>query len=224
MNIAQFPLPIVTGIGHERDETIADMVAHKSLKTPTAVAEYLIDRLLNFTNKLSSLQERIDQIVRWIIQQQTLLLRQNGTDIKYLVNQYILEKRHAIKDYSSKIIRFSKSTFKDSHLSLNEQSRRMAYLWKGISEHNKRDLKLIDERVRRIFKSEIYSKHELIHNYEKSLELIMPEKVLSRGYSITYAEGKVIKSAKGLRKGQKIDTYFKDGSVESQITSQKKTK
>ncbi len=46
--ITQFPLPVLTGIGHERDESVADMVAHRGLKTPTAVAEFLVDQLLAF--------------------------------------------------------------------------------------------------------------------------------------------------------------------------------
>ncbi|MDQ9827043.1 exodeoxyribonuclease VII large subunit, partial [Acinetobacter sp. 163] len=43
-NVAQFPLPVFTGIGHERDDTIVDLVAHTRFKTPTAVAAYLIER------------------------------------------------------------------------------------------------------------------------------------------------------------------------------------
>lgn len=51
-HLAQFPLPILTGIGHERDETIADLVAHTKLKTPTAVAEFLINGMRNFEEQL----------------------------------------------------------------------------------------------------------------------------------------------------------------------------
>ncbi len=46
--IAEFPIPVLTGIGHERDETIADIVSHTKLKTPTAVAEFLIEKMQNF--------------------------------------------------------------------------------------------------------------------------------------------------------------------------------
>ena len=44
-NVAQFPLPIITGIGHERDDTVLDMISHTRVKTPTAAAEFLIDRI-----------------------------------------------------------------------------------------------------------------------------------------------------------------------------------
>ncbi|MDH5367292.1 MAG: exodeoxyribonuclease VII large subunit [Cyclobacteriaceae bacterium] len=58
-HLAQFPLPVITGIGHERDETIADMVAHTSLKTPTAVAEFLISGVRNFEEELEVQLQRI---------------------------------------------------------------------------------------------------------------------------------------------------------------------
>ena len=66
--ITQFPLPVITGIGHERDESVADMVAHKRMKTPTAVAEFLIDQFLVFEFNLSSLLDRLSNSVRTRVQ------------------------------------------------------------------------------------------------------------------------------------------------------------
>ena len=59
LHIAQVPLPVITGIGHQRDVSVADMVAHLSLKTPTAVAEYLIGIFDNAQQQLSQLQQRL---------------------------------------------------------------------------------------------------------------------------------------------------------------------
>lgn len=62
-NCAQFPLPIITGIGHERDDTVIDSVAHTRVKTPTAAAEYLINRIQTTAARLESLQETIETTV-----------------------------------------------------------------------------------------------------------------------------------------------------------------
>ena len=79
VNCVQFPLPIITGIGHERDDTVLDMVAHTRVKTPTAAAEYLIaclveaattmDELTNIlvtgiTNRIHREEKRVDQIAQ----------------------------------------------------------------------------------------------------------------------------------------------------------------
>lgn len=58
-HIAQFPLPIITGIGHERDQSIADLVAHTNLKTPTSVAEFLLSGMFSFENTILTLAEGI---------------------------------------------------------------------------------------------------------------------------------------------------------------------
>ena len=61
---AQFPLPIITGIGHERDDTVLDMVAHTRVKTPTAAAEYLIARMNQCADALDEMSSRLQQGVR----------------------------------------------------------------------------------------------------------------------------------------------------------------
>ena len=62
-NVANFPLPIITGIGHERDETVIDTIACVSLKTPTAVAAFLIDNLAATLEKLANSAVRITRAV-----------------------------------------------------------------------------------------------------------------------------------------------------------------
>jgi exodeoxyribonuclease VII large subunit len=57
--VASFPLPVLTGIGHERDEAVVDLVAHRALKTPTAVAAFLVDRLARLESLLLDLAERV---------------------------------------------------------------------------------------------------------------------------------------------------------------------
>lgn len=57
--IAGFPLPIITGIGHEKDDTVADMVAHTRMKTPTAVAEFLVSGVRGFEEEILAVRNRI---------------------------------------------------------------------------------------------------------------------------------------------------------------------
>ena len=82
--ITQFPLPVITGIGHERDESVADMVAHLGLKTPTAVAEFLVDQLLAFEFHLSELLERLSSSVRNRVQSHLSRLERHQMDLIHL--------------------------------------------------------------------------------------------------------------------------------------------
>jgi len=67
-HIAQFPLPVISGIGHERDETIADLVAHTRLKTPTAVAEFIVQGIFSYETKINDAVSKISQLANTIIQ------------------------------------------------------------------------------------------------------------------------------------------------------------
>jgi len=83
-HVAQFPIPIITGIGHERDETIVDMVAHSKMKTPTAVAEFLVFGLNAFEGKVESLFDMVDRYAMEVISERTLKLESVAERIKGL--------------------------------------------------------------------------------------------------------------------------------------------
>ncbi|MFC2086531.1 exodeoxyribonuclease VII large subunit, partial [Bacteroidota bacterium] len=69
-HITQFPIPVITGIGHERDDTIVDTVANTRLKTPTAVAEFLINKLYQFEASLMELKDDVIENINAIISYQ----------------------------------------------------------------------------------------------------------------------------------------------------------
>lgn len=72
--IATCELPILTGIGHDIDETLSDLVAHSSMKTPTAVADFLVQSLLNFESELNRTAIELQQIVQKRLMNDTLKL------------------------------------------------------------------------------------------------------------------------------------------------------
>lgn len=88
--ISLFPLPILTGIGHERDHTVADAVAHTSLKTPTAVAEFLITGMSRFNDLLHEYLYRIEKVYEGKIS----IERQN---LLHLSNQIEQSAQHILK-------------------------------------------------------------------------------------------------------------------------------
>jgi exodeoxyribonuclease VII large subunit len=58
-NVANFPLPIITGIGHERDESVLDMVSNTRVKTPTAAAAFLVEHLSDVYSRVIDAQEEV---------------------------------------------------------------------------------------------------------------------------------------------------------------------
>ncbi|MEO9802141.1 MAG: exodeoxyribonuclease VII large subunit [Reichenbachiella sp.] len=94
-HLAQFPLPIITGIGHERDQSIADLVAHTYLKTPTSVAEFLISKMLSFESDINSFHEKINQQAQQLIYSQSELI--NEINFGYRLSARKILQRHSLE-------------------------------------------------------------------------------------------------------------------------------
>ena len=86
-NCAQFPLPIITGIGHERDDTILDMVAHTRMKTPTAVAEFLIGQMDRAAGEVEKLQQDVCSLATDILLKQKNLMQLLGSRLPVFGNK-----------------------------------------------------------------------------------------------------------------------------------------
>ena len=87
--ITQFPIPVLTGIGHERDESVADLVAAYGLKTPTAVAEFLVDKFLAFDFRLSSYREKLSTLVGRTVKHQEMRLERLAGDLVHLSRAFV---------------------------------------------------------------------------------------------------------------------------------------
>ena len=91
-HITQFPIPVLTGIGHDKDETVVDLVAHTKLKTPTAVAEFLISGALAFEQELLQFENRFIDLVEERLEKEKTFLQNAGQQLANDVRQLILEE------------------------------------------------------------------------------------------------------------------------------------
>ena len=96
-NVAQFPIPIITGIGHDRDESILDMVANTRVKTPTAAAALLIDNLRQVLERINEAQQRITMAISQRFATQKARLDSLQTLIPVLAQRTLTNARHQIE-------------------------------------------------------------------------------------------------------------------------------
>jgi exodeoxyribonuclease VII large subunit len=97
-NICQFPIPVLTGIGHEQDETIADLVAHTRLKTPTAVAEYIISIFREADERLNGLAAILDDGVRGRLETEKGNLERHILLLKPLLREMLTRNNTLVKN------------------------------------------------------------------------------------------------------------------------------
>ena len=102
-NVAQFPLPIITGIGHDRDESILDMVSNTKVKTPTAAAALLIDNLLRVLERLDDASQRITYAVNQRINSQKSRIVTMMSLIPTLALRTLSDSKHRIEIMESRL-------------------------------------------------------------------------------------------------------------------------
>ena len=129
LNCAQFPLPIVSGIGHQRDISILDMVANSSVKTPTAAAELLISVLQNAENRMSSVVADIHHLVKNKIDIENRLINQAQMRIKQTLRSWVLQKGHLLDRQRNRL----QSSIR---MQLLKQNNKLSLLEKNIETHS----------------------------------------------------------------------------------------
>ena len=102
-NVANFPLPIITGIGHDRDESILDMVSHQRVKTPTAAAAFLIDHAQAVFDALNDAQQRITRYAQLRFQTQEAQLSTLNTQLSTLVERKLTNEVHRLELFEEKL-------------------------------------------------------------------------------------------------------------------------
>ena len=102
-NVAQFPLPVITGIGHDRDESILDMVANTKVKTPTAAAALLIDNLRQVLDRINSAQQHLTTAISTRLSTLNVQLSTLQALIPTLALRTIGDQRHPIEMLESRL-------------------------------------------------------------------------------------------------------------------------
>lgn len=194
-NVAQFPLPVIVGIGHDRDTTVLDDVANVRVKTPTAAAEWLVGRAQSALDALNAVSDMIaDMASEMIASARQQLAYYTGT-IPLVAGNVIVRNKSLLQNYVNAI-------------PLRAHTR---------VESAGKDLKSWGERVSVAAGQCMLRERMRVQALEKQVELLSPERVLRRGYSLTVANGRVVTDASSLSKGDVIETRFASGKVVSEV-------
>jgi len=199
-HITQFPLPVITGIGHEKDLSVTDMVAHLPLKTPTAVADHLIESVAEAESHLEELSNEITESSMAILSETRNIL--SGSIIR-LVNsgkEYIVKAGLMPATQKTRLVSIT-GYFKTGRNTLIENYRT------GLMNKTINCIGIL---------------RKCTENLEDKLKILDPVNVLGRGFTITSLDGKIIKSVDTIDNDAIITTTFKDGNINSKVLNKRK--
>ena len=217
LNIVQFPLPVLTGIGHERDFSISDMVAYKALNTPTAVAEFLIDKLSEFNNYTDSLGEEFLNITQSILSENKLKISEISNNFKFVVLQILSIKKNVLNLLNSEYGFRIKQKLKKNDFILQKYPEKLQNLIKLNLNNKLQKTEFYELRAKNICNSYFENEKHRLAMFEQKNVLSDPIHVLKSGYSYTLKNGKLLKSVKNISTGDLIETILSDGKIKSEV-------
>lgn len=217
-NVAQFPLPVLTGIGHERDDTIVDLVAHTRLKTPTAVAAFLIEGRQNEQGRLETLQTQLAQLADKRLQDERQRLKDLSSRLTIAAMNDIHAQRHAFNEQAHRFDLASSRYLALQRQQLLRLSARMEVLVQSNVQSERQRLQQMPERLAQAVKERFTAERHRQEMISRSLKLAGPERILAMGFSITMKDGHAVNSAEQLQPGDELTTLFQHGSVKSVVS------
>ena len=213
-NIAQFPLPIITGIGHERDESIADIVAHTSLKTPTAVAEFLINQVRTFELEIDGVSSNIVANVQEILDTQNHRLEISTLKIKQISKQTVDSNKQFLYSLGKHLLRETKSIKSQKNKELQFIKEQFYYQSKRIVNRKSEDLTSYKSKLI-INSKDIFEKTKRrITQIEHLNKAFDPSQILKRGFAIIEQNNKIATNSKAINRSEKFKIIMQDGTLD----------
>ena len=191
---AQFPLPIITGIGHERDDTVIDLVAHTRVKTPTAAAEFLV-------NHLRQTAEQLENYAYYIRQEVPARLNREKERLERCITRIPARVQ----------MRLQREDFRRERL-----AKRMEMAWQSRLAREQYRLEL-SSRLSVALQARLLKEKHRLDLLEKSVEAASPDLLLKRGYSITLKDGEAVTDASLLKPGDRVVTRVAKGQFSSEV-------
>lgn len=215
--ITQLPIPVFTGIGHERDEAVVDLVANNAFKTPTAVANFIIDHNKNFEEYLKNIELRLQNSVTEYLTIQHNIITSIQTKLhNYAVVFYNIQKE-AIAQAQSKITRLSLNYLNNNNNKIAKIKSKLQY--SCLSLFLKKQHQLQRKKQYLLTKAQycFITQQTLLQIKEQKILNADPQKILNKGYAIITKNGKKIKDVNFVEYGDKVNIILGNGSVPAEI-------
>ncbi len=195
--IANFPLPVISGIGHATNETVTELIAHENCITPTKMAEWLLQHFHNFALPLQKGKETL-------VHQSKLILKEKRNLFETQTNYFKSATQNRISFNKQNLSHIQKEVYAQTYFRLKQAGQNLL----------QQKLQL-PKAVNTYWKKEKQS----IERLQQEVRLMDPIHVLKRGYTLTYQDGELIHSTEQIKENTEIETKLINGIIKSKITN-----
>jgi exodeoxyribonuclease VII large subunit len=220
--LALFPIPVITGIGHTTNETVVEMISFSNAITPTKIAEYLIQVFHNFSVPVHNAEEKIIERARRLLRDERGKLYTEVKIFRSGTDNVLNEHRFQINGQVQRIQNYSRFLLKTQ---LDHLSSCVHKVKQGVNSfyiNKSLEINHFSTSLKNSTKTQIRQFVLVLLGLEKNIMNMSPQNVLKRGYSITMTNGVSIKSIKQVKENEIIETIVFDGKIDSVVKSTKK--
>lgn len=195
--VAKFPIPVITGIGHQKNETIVDLMSHTATKTPTKAAELIISHNRNFEERLLQLQQII------VIKTQRMFSVNNQV-LSQLKSIIVNETLTLLQRHQRQLSHMSGLFINRPKMQLQQEKKNIDHLIDNIKTSNRQLLK-----------------HKLLAltHYQTLVNLMSPSNILRKGFAILEINGKIISNADSIAEGKDLTVRLIDSTIKTRVIS-----
>lgn len=215
--VTQFPLPVITGIGHEKDISVTDMVAWRALKTPTAAAAFLVEQMHDTNLAIEEMLEKIQVMTMDFLRASSSAVIDAARKLLPASSNLISETRTnltgklvALSGTAGKLVKNVNRNVAVKESELRSSSKKLMAEVSGKITSN-------EKRLHSGSYSLLSRSTEKISAYEGVIRLSDPVNILRKGFTITQVNGLAIRSVENLKEGDLVTTKFCDGEIESNV-------
>ncbi len=215
--VARCPLPVLTGLGHEIDESIADKVSHSAFKTPTKVAEFLIERVALAERRVAACEQALAHLGRERLARAERQLRR-GARLAQVARLRLQAAAHAVAGAARGLDRISRRRLREARRAAAELGRRLRAGAPRLIERQRPRPERLARRLVDVASGRLEVTRARLDGVERVCHQLAPARLLERGYSMTRdTADKIVRDPRQVRPGDRITTTVAGGAFESRV-------
>ena len=222
--VAKFPIPIITGLGHHKDESIVDLMANSVTKTPTKAAEFIISHTRNFEENILQLQKRIVIKTQQILAGRRKELSHIHLAFTSTSKGYTSEMKDRLREVQQQLLSQSRLIILNSNRTLINQIALISSRPKNNLNKKNMEVQYLNSNIISAGRRYFLNQKGFLAHYESTMKILSPENILKRGFALLFKADKIVVDPSDLVIGKDISIQLKNERINTVVISKEKNK
>lgn len=216
-HLAQFPLPVIAGIGHDKDQSVADLVAAVSVKTPTAVAVYLKDRCAALDDWLQERLEELSSHVLTLLDEEHQRLQQIGMTLKLGLTECMHQQQLQLERLHNDLVRLTGQAVYRGLGNLDNLQTQLSHAVHYALQTAERNLNTYRETLIDRSRTILSNRRQQLYLLNDRILTRDPKRMLELGYALVRSGNRNLTSIHDIHPGDEIHVVWHDGSADVEV-------